>query len=132
MIEGVTTRAEDIIVLPDGRMVPPVIAQRGFWTIGGGVRGQIVQHSPDEIIARPEIDRPITPDEEAGLRAYFTDRFGPEVRIIIEPVASIPLSSRGKFRRIVSTVPLNLGGGNVPNRYADMPVEAAPGRPSAD
>jgi len=123
MIEGVTTRAEDIIVLPDGRMVPPVIAQRGFWTIGGGVRGQVVQHTPDEIIARPEIDRPITPEEKAGLIEYFTDRFGPEVKIVVEPVERIPLTDRGKFRRIVSTVPLNLGAGDVANRYADMPID---------
>jgi len=122
MLESVTTRAEDILVLPDGRMVPPITASRAFWGIEGLRREQVVQHRPDEIIARMEIDRDITAAEEDGMRAYFLRRLGPDVRVVIERVDEIPLTATGKYRRVVSTVPLNLGAGDIPNRFADAPL----------
>lgn len=122
MLESVTTRAEDILVLPDGRMVPPVTAGRAFWGIDGLKRGQLVQHRPDEIIARAALDRELSALEESEMRAYFLRRLGPDVRIVIERVDEIPLTATGKYRRVVSTVPLNLGAGDIPNRFFDSPL----------
>lgn len=125
MLESVTTRAEDILVLPDGRMVPPITASRAFWGIEGLRRGQLVQHRPDEIVARAELDRELTAAEESEMRAYFLRRLGPDVRIVIERVDEIPLTATGKYRRVVSTVPLNLGAGDIPNRFVDSPLVEA-------
>jgi hypothetical protein len=82
----------------------------------------VVQHRPDEVIARMEIDRDLTAPEESEMRAYFLRRLGPDVRVLIERVDEIPLTATGKYRRVVSTVPLNLGAGDIPNRFADAPI----------
>ena len=80
---------------------------------------------PDEITARVELDRELTLEEERGIRAYFARRLGPDVGVVVERVEKIPLTPGGKFRRVISTVPLSLGAADIPNRSVDSPpVEA--------
>ncbi|MEA3408716.1 MAG: hypothetical protein U9Q95_00005, partial [Candidatus Eisenbacteria bacterium] len=113
MLEGLTSRAQDVLVLPDGRMLPGR-------NIGWSVRmidhvkdWQVIQERPDEVRMVVVTDTPITEQEHAGLRQYFRRRMGSDVRLSVERVAEIPHSPVGKARHVISHVPLVWGQSNV-------------------
>ncbi len=113
MLSTLTSRAGDILVTPDGRMVPPIMVT---WIVKflEGVRDwQVVQESTTELRVLVVRDEPVTKDEFEGLHGYVSRRLGPEVRIGIELVTEIPRVARGKTRHVISKVPLVWG---VPNR----------------
>ena len=122
MLEGLATREEDILVAPDGRMIPPVILSWGFRLIHGVKRAQLVQHSRDHLLARLELDEPIRPEDEAVFRRYLRGKFGDDMTFEIERVDEIPLSPTGKYRRVISTVPLRWGDIETPNLHEDDPT----------
>ncbi len=106
LLDGLTSRDEDILVAPGGRLIPPIMVSWAPRIVEGVSDWQLVQHRQDEIVARFVVDRPLTETDREWLTTYFAGRLGPEVRVVIEQVDEIPLSSRGKHRRVVSTVPL--------------------------
>ena len=122
MLEGLATREEDILVAPDGRMIPPVILSWGFRLVRGVRRAQLVQHSPDRLLARFVLDEPIRPEDEAAFRRYLRGKFGDDMIFEIERVDEIPLSPRGKYRRVISTVPLRWGNIETPNLHEEDPA----------
>lgn len=106
LISSVASREEDLLVTPRGRVVPPMAIIKGFGIVPGLTRSQIVQREPDAVTVRLETPHEITPEIEHDLRAYVASRLGPEVTATFERLDEIPLSPRGKFRRVISTVPL--------------------------
>ena len=125
MIEGITGKAEDIIVLPDDRMVPGPLLSYAFKGVPGILRSQIVQRRPEEVSVRVVTDALFTGAAESTLRKELGRRLGPEVEIDIERVDEIPVSSRGKFRWVISTVPLRWGKVSTANLYSEE--DAPPG-----
>jgi phenylacetate-CoA ligase len=119
MLEGLATREEDILVAPDGRMIPPVMLSWGFRLVRGVRRAQLAQHSRDRLLVRLELDEPIRADDEAEFRRYLRGKFGDGMTFEIERVDEIPLSPRGKYRRVISTVPLRWGHIETPNLHRD-------------
>jgi phenylacetate-CoA ligase len=120
---GVTTKSEDIIVTADGRMLPATIMTGFFSEIRGTLKTQIVQESPDEIIVKLVVGDGFSLGEQALLERNLRQRLGPDMKIMFERVDDIPLSPRGKFRWVVSTVPLRWGATATGNLYQ----EDAPG-----
>jgi len=116
---GVTTKAEDIIVTSDGRMLPATIMAGFFSEIRGTKRTQIFQESPDEIVVRLVVGDGFSDDDQAVLERNLRARLGPDMRIVFEHVADIPLSGRGKSRWVISTVPLRWGATATGNLYSD-------------
>lgn len=113
MMDGLASRINDAIVLPDGRM----LAGRN---VGWSVRmiehvsdWQVIQERVDLLRIVVVTDRPITDGERSGVRDYFRRRLGPEVTVQLERVDEIPKSPRGKSRHVVSRVPLVWGQANV-------------------
>jgi phenylacetate-CoA ligase len=106
LLEGLTTRDEDILVTPDGRLIPPIMVSWAPRIVQGVTDWQLVQNRRDELTARFVVDRPLSGTDREWLATYFKGRLGPDIRVVIEQVDEIPLSSRGKHRRVVSTVPL--------------------------
>jgi len=106
LLDGLTSRDEDILVAPDGRLIPPIMVSWAPRIVEGVRDWQLVQHRQDEIIARFVVDRPLNETDREWLTTYFRGRLGSDMRVVIEQVSEIPLSSRGKHRRVVSTVPL--------------------------
>ena len=115
MLSGLTSRAGDILVTPDGRMVPPIMVTWIVKFLEGVRNWQVVQETPTELRVLVVRDEPVTPEEFDGLSGYLKRRLGPEVRVEIEHVDEIPRVGRGKSRHVVSRVPLVWG---VPNRSA--------------
>jgi len=106
LLEGLTSRDEDILVAPDGRLIPPIMVSWAPRIVEGVRDWQLVQHRRDELTARFVVDKPLTETDREWLLTYFAGRVGPDIRVVIEQVDEIPLSNRGKHRRVVSTVPL--------------------------
>lgn len=93
-------RADDSIVLPDGRMVGTL--EDAFRDIAGIAEAQITQASNGALqvryikasAARHEVERHI----EQNMRRFV----GHEIAISVTPVATIPRTSAGKTRLVVS------------------------------
>ncbi|MGQ0612348.1 MAG: phenylacetate--CoA ligase family protein [Planctomycetaceae bacterium] len=114
----VTTKAEDLVVLPDGRFISGSVLTHPFKPMTRIAESQIVQERRDlvRILVVPREgygDR-----DEAVLLGALRDRLGGGVGVRIERVASIPRGPRGKYRWVVSKVPLAFGEAVGPNLYA--------------
>ncbi len=112
MMEGLTSRVGDIIVTPDGRMIPAIMVSWSIKDVAAVRQWRIVQKRPDEIRMMIVKDGPLTQKERASMVAYFADRLGPDVHAEIEQVSEIPPSAMGKVRHVISEVPLVWGSAN--------------------
>lgn len=103
-IHDVTTKAEDIVVTPEGRMISPSILTHPFKPFDEILRSQLIQESRDLVRVK------ILPSEAFGRRqrerllADLKDRLGPKMEIELEMVDSLPPEPSGKFRWVVSRV----------------------------
>jgi len=110
-LDPVTTKAEDIVVTPDGRLVSSSTLTHPFKPLHQVARSQIVQEAPDHIRIRIV---PRTGYGEADTRHLIEEmrrRLGAGVRIDVEIVDDIPVGATGKYRWVVSRVPLRFGAG---------------------
>jgi phenylacetate-CoA ligase len=105
MLDGLTAREGDLLVTPDGRLVPPVMVSWAVRFLRDCDQWQIVQESRHEILVRAVTRSPITDEERAGVAARLARHLGASVRTRVERVSEIPLTSRGKIRHVISHVP---------------------------
>jgi phenylacetate-CoA ligase len=122
----VTTKAEDIVVTPDGRLISPSVLTHPLKPLKGLEMSQIIQDAPDRVrvllVVQGEASTKLLEQVREGMGA----RLGPEVRVELEIVDRIPLSANGKFRWVISNVPLGeklLGSGNL---YSAVSVDSSP------
>jgi phenylacetate-CoA ligase len=108
LIGDLTARAEDIITTRDGRYISFASLTLPIKLIGNVGESQIIQedleHIRVRIVKRPDYRESDTQD----LLAEFRKRIGTDVKVEIEFVDSIPRSRTGKFRFVISKVPLKL------------------------
>ncbi len=116
LLETLTGKAEDIVVTPSGRMVPGPLLSFAFKGVPGVVRSQLVQDKPEELRVRLVLGEGFQQRDEARIRAALRERL-PGVTITVEHVDDIPMSSRGKYRWVVSSVPLRWGNVSTSNLY---------------
>lgn len=107
-LRNITTKAEDIVVLPGGRMISPSILTHPFKPFDDIVMSQIVQESIEDVHVRIVARDTFTADRESRLLAGLRERLGPDVHVTLERVAVIPRESSGKFRWVISKVPHSL------------------------
>jgi phenylacetate-CoA ligase len=108
LMEDVTTKAEDLLRLRDGRMIPPSVLTHPFKPLDCIEASQIVQTDLDRILIRL-IPRPeYTPRHAEQLVSDLKKRLGDDMRIDIELVESMPRTARGKFKWVISQVDLGL------------------------
>jgi phenylacetate-CoA ligase len=105
-IEPIRTKAEDVVVTPDGRMISPSVLTHPFKPLESVTKSQIIQEEPDRIRVRLVSQPTALPDSERSkLIAALGARLGDDMRIEIEEVDEIPPEPSGKFRWVVSRVP---------------------------
>lgn len=107
-LRNITTKAEDIVVLPGGRMISPSILTHPFKPFDDIVMSQIVQESIDQVHVKIVARDSFTSDRESQLLAGLRERLGPEVHVTLEKVSAIPREPSGKFRWVISKVPHSL------------------------
>ena len=104
-IRDVTTKAEDIIVTPDGRLISPSILTHPFKPLDQIAESQIVQPALDRLEVSIVPTAEFTPAHRASLIGALRDRVGPGMTITVTEVDHIPRERSGKFRWVISRVP---------------------------
>ena len=104
LMEDVSTKAEDIIALADGRMISPSVLTHPFKPMHSVEESQIVQEAYDHIVIRIKPNARFTDEERDHLVREFRVRLGADVKIEVEVVEQIPRTSSGKFKWVVSRV----------------------------
>ncbi len=106
LMEDVTTKAEDIITTLDGRLISSSILTHPFKPMHNVAESQIVQEGRGnirvKIVRRPGYNE----SDTQYLRQELGKRVGVDMNIAIEFVDSIPRTKAGKFRWVISHVPL--------------------------
>jgi len=108
LVQDVTTKSEDVLRLPDGRLISPSALTHPFKPLDAIEASQIVQTHLDrlvvKIIPRPEY----TLADSEHLIKELKARLGQEMHIEIELVRSLPRTGSGKFRWVISQVDLGI------------------------
>ena len=106
LMEDVTTKDEDIITAKDGRLISSSILTHPFKPMHNVAESQIIQEDREYI--RIKIVRHPTYEEKDTqyLLDEFKKRVGNDMKIEIEFVEFIPRTKVGKFRWVISKVPL--------------------------
>ena len=108
VMADVTTKAEDMLTLRDGRVISPSVLTHPFKPLESIEGSQIVQTELDRILVRivpgPGYDTSLTQHLVTELQA----RLGADVRIEVEMVDRLEPSANGKFKWVISKVPLGI------------------------
>jgi phenylacetate-CoA ligase len=113
----VTTKAEDIVVTPEGRFISSSTLTHPFKPMVNVEKSQIVQERPDHVTVRI-VRRPgYTDADTETLVTALGERLGPSVKVDVEFVDDIPRGPGGKYRWVISKVPLRFGASERANLY---------------
>lgn len=108
MMDDVTTKAEDMLTLRDGRVISPSVLTHPFKPLDAIEGSQIVQWSPDAVTVRIVAGPRYTTGHTAHLVRELGLRLGEGVRIEVEMVDHLEVSANGKFKWVISHVPLGV------------------------
>jgi phenylacetate-CoA ligase len=108
LMEDVTTKAEDILTLPDGRLISPSVLTHPFKPLDCIEGSQIVQTARDAVTVRIIPGHGYTQALTDHLVSELTARLGTEVRIDVQTVDRLETSANGKFKWVISHVPLGI------------------------
>jgi len=117
LLDGVSTKAEDILVMPDGRMVTSTAFLRAFKGVVGIDQIQVVQRVADHLTVRLVTNSGYGDRGERTIRTRLRERFGEDVTLSFEFPETIPRTGRGKYRTVISDVPLQWGEATTANLY---------------
>ena len=104
LMEDVTTKAEDILALRDGRMISPSVLTHPFKPMHGIEQSQIVQEDYDQITIKIVPNEHFNPDDSQHLIREFKARLGDDMQIRIEILQALPRTRAGKFKWVISQV----------------------------
>lgn len=107
-LKGVTTKDEDIVVTPEGKLVSSSVLTHPFKPLDAVYESQIVQEQIDLLRIKIVRREDYSESDSALLIAALRERVGPTMRIELEFVENIPRTKSGKFRWVISKVPLPL------------------------
>jgi len=106
LMEDVTTKEEDVITTPDGRLISSSILTHPFKPMKYVSESQIIQEDEKTVrIKLVKIDGYSDSDTEY-LKTEFAKRLGDQMEVVVEFVDSIPRTKAGKLRWVVSKVAL--------------------------
>ena len=104
VLDPITTKAEDVIVTPDGRLISPSILTHPFKPFDKLVKSQIIQLAPDRMLVKLVTGEGFTESQKAELLAGLRARLGPDMVIEVVEVDDIPPERSGKYRWVISQV----------------------------
>jgi len=104
LVESVTGRVEDYVVTPEGKYVGRM--DHIFKGVKNVKEAQIVQPSREKIIVRVVKDSAYGKVDEEALLRNSRERLGNKIKIDFDYVEQIERTKTGKFRFIVSEIPM--------------------------
>lgn len=105
LMDDVTTKAEDVLTLADGRLISPSVLTHPFKPLACIEGSQIVQTAPDSVTVRIVPGPGYTAGHTRQLVAALGARLGDEVRVQVEIVEQLEVAPNGKFKWVISRVP---------------------------
>jgi phenylacetate-CoA ligase len=108
LMEDVTTKAEDLLRLRDGRLIPPSVLTHPFKPLDSIEGSQLVQTDLDRLLVRIQPGGEFGDHHRQHLVRELKARLGDDMRIDIELVDELPRTARGKFKWVVSQVDTGL------------------------
>lgn len=108
LMDDVTTKAEDVLTLGDGRLISPSVLTHPFKPLTAIEGSQIVQTAPDAVTVRLIPGDGYTDAMTRHLMTELQARLGAGVTIDIQFVDALETSKNGKFKWVISKVPLGL------------------------
>lgn len=108
MMEDVTTKAEDLLRLKDGRRISPSVLTHPFKPLNCINGSQLVQKALDHLLIRLIPREDFTEAHQTQLIRDLKDRLGDDMHIDIEFVDELPRTKAGKFKWVISEVDLGL------------------------
>jgi phenylacetate-CoA ligase len=108
VMDDVTTKAEDILTLKDGRLISPSVLTHPFKPLHSIEESQIIQMEPDLIEIRIVPRAEFSEQEANTLIAAMKARLGSDVRVELKLVEKIERTAQGKLRWVISKVPLGV------------------------
>lgn len=106
LMSGVTTKDEDIVVTPDGRYVSSSILNAVTHHLINVAESQIVQEDRNRIVMYVVPRETYSAVDTKFILESLQKVLGADVLVSVEMVESIPRSANGKFRWVISKVPL--------------------------
>lgn len=103
-IENVATKAEDIVITPDGRMISPSVLTHPFKPFHQILKSQLIQDRIDHVTVNIVPSHEFTDDHQRQLKSEIEKRLGKGIVVDIVRLADIPREKSGKFRWIISLV----------------------------
>jgi len=104
LTDDVTTKAEDLLRLRDGRIIPPSVLTHPFKPLDSIEGSQIVQTDLDRLLIRIVPGGTFSDADRQHLLRELKARLGDDMRIDVECVDQLPRTSRGKFKWVVSQI----------------------------
>jgi phenylacetate-CoA ligase len=108
LMEDITTKAEDLLRLRDGRLIPPSVLTHPFKPLDSIEGSQLVQTDLDRLLVRIQPGGEFGDHHRSHLVRELKARLGDDMRIDIELVDELPRTARGKFKWVVSQVDTGL------------------------
>ncbi len=108
LMDDVTTKAEDLLTLKDGRLISPSVLTHPFKPLDCIEGSQIVQTAHDAITVKIVAGSGYTDWHTQHLTTELQQRLGQDVEIRIERVDALEHLASGKFKWVVSEVPLGI------------------------
>jgi phenylacetate-CoA ligase len=102
---NITTKAEDIIITPDGRFISPSVLTHPFKPFDQIIKSQVVQDAADHVTVSIVASASFTAAQCAELESGLRVRLGERMRVETRMVDDIPPETSGKFRWVVCRVP---------------------------
>ncbi len=108
LMEDVTTKAEDLLTLPDGRLISPSVLTHPFKPLDCIEGSQIVQTAPDAVTIRIVAGAAYSQAHTDHLIHEFRLRLGDKVKVDVQMLDRLDISPSGKFKWVISHVPLGI------------------------
>jgi phenylacetate-CoA ligase len=108
IMADVTTKAEDVLTLKDGRLISPSVLTHPFKPLDCIEGSQIVQTAPDVVSVRIVPGPAYTAAHTTHLVHELQARLGEDVRVDVQMVDRLETSPNGKFKWVISQVPLGI------------------------
>ncbi len=108
LMADVTTKAEDLLTLADGRLISPSVLTHPFKPLDCIEGSQIVQTARDAVEVRLIPGPAYTDAHTRHLVSELQSRLGDDVRIEVRMVEALENAPNGKFKWVTSHVPLGV------------------------
>lgn len=104
LMEDVSTKAEDVLALKDGRMISPSVLTHPFKPMHGVEQSQIIQEDYDRITIKIVPNAQFRSDDAKHLIREFKARLGDDMHVQIDMVDVLARTKAGKFKWVISKV----------------------------